>query len=164
MWDPGFPVARSVAAVLPGYHRRFSIFSNGSYGRPDSPGLALGLHPGGSCRARALCVNPAHAEETIVYLDRRESAYLRRQVMVTLDDGTSQRATTYVINPQHPRYAGQLTDHETAHFISTGSGTKGTSLAYLEKTVQELENQGVRRSTMHSLLRNVRKFAAENGS
>jgi len=156
MWDPGFPSAENSPAVLRGYHRRFSVFSNGSYGRPESPGLALGLHPGGSCRARALRVGPSQAYETIAYLDRRESAYLRRQVVITFDDGTPQEATTYVINPEHPRFAGDLLDQEIAHFILTGSGSKGTSLAYLEKTVRELESQGVQRGSMHTLLKNVR--------
>ncbi len=159
MWDPGFPVIDSLPALLVGYHRRFSVLSNGSYGCPDQPGLALGLHLGGSCRARALRVDPQHARKTIDYLDRRESAYLRRRVNVKLDNGAHLPAITYVSNPEHPRFAGQLHDRETARLILTGAGSKGTSLAYLEKTVLELESQGMWRSSMHDLLKKVRIFA-----
>lgn len=159
MWDPGFPIVHTCCAVLNGYHRRFSVYSNGSYGCPESPGLALGLHPGGSCRARAFHVAPTHSEETLAYLDRREAAYLRKTVTIALEDGDAVWAVTYVINPEHPRYARDLPVHETAQLILTGSGSKGTSLGYLEKTVSELESQGMRQSNMHDLLNAVRSLA-----
>lgn len=163
MWAPDFPFVRTCAAVLNGYHRRFSVYSNGSYGCPESPGLALGLHPGGSCRARAFQISSADVDETLAYLDRRESAYRRKTVSIKLGDSNSVIATTYIADPEHPRYAGNLTDSETARLILHGTGTKGTSLGYLEKTVSELESQGISRSNMHDLLRSVRKFASLEG-
>lgn len=160
MWAPNFQSVRTCPAVLNGYHRKFSVYSNGSYGCPENPGLALGIHPGGSCRARAFEVSPAHAEETIAYLDKRESAYHRRTVSIRLEDGAKVAAMTYVVNPRHARYAGILSERETARLILSGEGSKGTSLGYLENTVSELESQGINRSNMHDLLRSVRTFAS----
>lgn len=123
----------------------------------------MGLHPGGSCRARAFLVAPSHNEETLAYLDRREAAYLRKTVTIALESGDAVRAVTYVINPEHPRYARDLPENETARLILTGSGSKGTSLGYLEKTVSELESQGIHQSNMHDLLHVVRALAKSKG-
>ena len=160
MWDPGFLFSRSYPAVLIGYHRRFSVYSNGSYGCPTSPGLALGLHRGGSCRALIFQIAAKNEENTLAYLDRRESAYLRKKVKVSVGKGGFIEAITYIVNPQHPRYAGFLHKRETARLILNGTGSKGSSLGYLEKTVSELERQGMLKSNMHDLLDTVRAFAA----
>jgi len=159
MWDPGFDFVRNRPALLSGFHRRFSVLSNGSYGRPDSPGLALGLHYGGSCKARAFQIAPEKMVDTLGYLDQRESAYLRKEVTIIVEDRGPVDALTYIVNPDHPRYAGHLGQEETVRLISSGSGSKGTSLGYLEKTVQELENQGMQKSNMHDLLADVRRFS-----
>lgn len=162
MWDPGFPFFRSYPAVLNGYHRRFSVYSNRSYGCPTSPGLALGLHRGGSCRAWVFQVADEHEEKTLAYLDRRESAYLRKKVKVAVEGEGLLEALTYIVNPQHPRYAGHLHKHETARLILNGKGSKGSSLGYLEKTVRELERLGMRKSNTHDLLETVRALASRN--
>ncbi len=155
MWDPGFSFEKALPARLHGYHRRFSVYSNGSWGNPANPGLALALHPGGSCLGRAFKIAAAGVPKILDALDRRESAYARRQVVVTLAGQTPQKAFTYVHNPAHPRATGRLPASSVHRLIRSGSGDKGSSLEYLQNTVQWLDAQGVRSGAMHRLLATV---------
>lgn len=176
MWDPGVPILRSQTARLRGYHPTFSILSGGSWGTTESPGLALGLHHGGSCVGRALEIASHHRDEALEILDRRESAYLRISVQLELSleespvssqltlTGTKPRsrggynvgiaAQTYLADPNHQRYAGHLSAAERDRLITTGAGHKGRSLEYLHRTVAELEKMNVRGS-MHRLLSEI---------
>ena len=50
LWNPLFPFEDAHPALLRGFHRRFCLWSLGSRGTVDRPGLVLGLDRGGSCR------------------------------------------------------------------------------------------------------------------
>src|SRR5690349_24995142 len=50
LWNPLFPFVEARRASLHGLHRRFCLWSLASRGKPDAPGLVLGLDRGGSCR------------------------------------------------------------------------------------------------------------------
>lgn len=151
MWEPGFAHRHAESALLRGYHRRFAIYSYESWGSPRSPGLVLTLMPGGACRGMAYLVPRAARPEVLAYLDRRENAYHRREVPVTVN-GTMVPAITYVANAAHPRFAGRLADHAAARLIAQGVGNKGSSLDYLRGTVRHLEAWGIGGTACHRLL------------
>src|ERR1700674_5592799 len=49
LWNPLFPFADAKPATLHGLHRHFCLWSLGSRGSVEVPGLVLGLDRGGSC-------------------------------------------------------------------------------------------------------------------
>jgi len=88
LWNPGFPVATSVVATLPGYARSFCMRSIHHRGSVADPGLVLALDEqvGAACEGLALAVAEGHEDQTLTMLRERElisSAYLERDLIVT---------------------------------------------------------------------------------
>ncbi|MEQ9520795.1 MAG: gamma-glutamylcyclotransferase [Parvibaculum sp.] len=154
MWRPGFPVKAQFAARLHGYHRSFCVFSHVHRGTPETPGLVFGLDRGGACRGLAFQVDAAHADETRRYLMEREqvtSVYLDvvRRVRL-LDDvaGSEERARDvealcFIVDRQHPQYAGKLPFERQVELIAHGSGQSGKNPEYLKNTVAHLDEMGI---------------------
>jgi cation transport regulator ChaC len=97
LWNPGFPVAETRVARLPGWHRSFCMSSIHHRGTPEHPGLVLALDraDGAHCDGLGFRVEARYAAQTIDYLRERElisSAYLETRVPVTFRDcGTRHR-------------------------------------------------------------------------
>src|SRR6476661_2514556 len=72
LWNPLFPFAESRPASLHGLHRRFCLWSLASRGKPDAPGLVLGLDRGGSCRGVVYRLPAPCAIDELHLLWRRE--------------------------------------------------------------------------------------------
>lgn len=148
LWNPGFPVARSEIAVLPGYHRSFCMRSIHHRGTEADPGLVLALDEAGGaqCSGLALAVEPGHEDPTLAYLRERElvsSAYLEKMLEVRLHDGTLVEAVTYVIDPHHVQYCGGLPLEEQARIIATAVGGRGPNAEYLFNTARHLAEIGL---------------------
>jgi len=153
MWDPGFRYLERTPALVRGYHRAFCINSNRWRGTPERPGLVLGLDRGGACRGVAFLVAEADIEETLRALWHREMRrriYQPKLVRMRLPKKAEARCFTFVADPQHAGYAGELTIEEAAQRIATCCGARGPNLDYLTRTVEHLEALGVRD---HNLLR-----------
>lgn len=159
MWDPGFVFEEQVPARLHGWHRRFTLESTESWGTAEVPGLCLVLHPGGSTLGCAFRVAASRVESTVAGLDRRENAYRRRVLAARAGDGRRLECLTYVWDPEHARFVGDLPLPERARRLHAGRGRKGTSLEYLHRTVEWLSAQGVADSSMHAELHAVRRWA-----
>lgn len=152
MWDPGFRFLERASALVHGYHRAFCVYSNRWRGTPEQPGLVLGLDRGGACRGVAFLVAQAQVEATLRQLWQREMRrriYLPRLVHARLSGGET-RAFTFVADPRHSGYAGGLTLRQTAQRIATCRGARGPNIDYLTRTIDHLEELGVRD---HNLLR-----------
>ena len=90
MWNPAFYCDARRPALVYGYHRRFCLWMTMGRGKPDIPGLMLGLERGGSCRGVALKKAPQHVESETTILWRREmmtGIYEPRWVNVRTEDG-----------------------------------------------------------------------------
>jgi cation transport protein ChaC len=159
MWDPGFRYLERTPALMRGYHRAFCINSNRWRGTPEQPGLVLGLDRGGACRGVAFLVADADIEETIRGLWHREMRrriYLPKLVRMRLPKKTEARAFTFVADPRHSGYAGELTVEQTARRIATCCGARGPNIEYLTRTIEHLEELGVRDRNLLQVLEAVR--------
>lgn len=148
LWNPGFNARRTVLARLPAYHRSFCMRSVHHRGTPDDPGLVLALDEasGTGCHGLALGVAPEEAEDVLSYLRERElvsSAYVERNLVVDLADGTQVEAVTYVVDPDHVQYCGGLPLEEQARIIARAVGGRGPNTEYLHNTVAHLGTLGI---------------------
>jgi len=145
LWNPLFPFAESRRARVRGFHRHFCLWSLASRGRPDAPGLVLGLDRGGSCPGVAYRLPAPLAIDELHLLWRREmvtGAYDPRWVKLDAD-GKPLTALTFVVRRDHPQYAGRLACEEQARVIATACGAFGSSADYLERTRVALVSHGV---------------------
>ena len=157
MWDPGFDVIERQAARLEGFHRAFCIFSHHYRGTPSRPGLVLGLDRGGHCQGIALRIPGESRDAVVAYLNERElTGYAYRPAVVTLEiAGQLTSAYTFVTDPDHPQYAGDLGIDKSAEMIMAASGHSGLNRDYLMNTLNHLESQGFREETLHALLARI---------
>lgn len=165
LWNPGFPVARREVAVLHGYARSFCMSSVHHRGTEDHPGLVLALDAveGADCKGLALAVEPGHEEQTLAELRERElisSAYVERNLEVELHDGRSVTAVTYVIDPHHVQYCGDLSLEQQAQIIAHAVGGRGPNTEYLYNTAAHLTEIGLHDSDLDWLAGRVREITA----
>jgi cation transport protein ChaC len=146
MWNPAFTYAERTVGVVHGYHRRFCLWLEMGRGSPDNPGLMLALDRGGVCRGVAFRIPAAQARSELLLVWRREmfgTAYIARWVQVRMA-GATVPAITFVVNRDHPRYAGKVSDAEAAKHIATARGVLGTCESYLDNTMAHLRGLGIR--------------------
>jgi glutathione-specific gamma-glutamylcyclotransferase len=159
LWDPGFVPAEVVQAELAGFHRSFCMLSIHHRGTETAPGLVLALDtvPGGLCKGVAFRVRGEDAPEVLAMLRARElisSAYLEREVTVSLADGRAVPAVAYVIDPAHRQYC--RFDLETqAVMIANASGGRGPNTDYLFNTARHLSSLGISDPDMDWLVTRV---------
>jgi cation transport protein ChaC len=145
LWNPLFPFAEARRARLRGLHRRFCLWSLASRGRPDAPGLVLGLDRGGSCQGVAYRLPAPLAIDELHLLWRREmvtGAYTPRWVRLEAE-GRPQVALAFVVRRDHAQYAGHLAIDDQARVIAKACGAFGSSADYLERTRIALISHGV---------------------
>lgn len=155
MWDPGFDYAECHWVRLDGWHRQFSICSTQAWGSVRRPGLCLALHAGGAAAGMVYRLNGAGYRAIMAALDQRERAYRKVSVNVCLPDTETVSAVTYVYDPAHPRSRHDLPLAEQAALIAGGSGEKGTSRGYLEKTIAVLAQNSCAEPYLTALYRAV---------
>ncbi len=146
MWNPAFAYAERQVGVIRGWHRRFCLWLEMGRGTPENPGLMLALDRGGTCRGVAFRIPAREVRDELLLIWRREmfgTAYLARWTQVHTVCETVP-AITFVVNRNHPRYAGRLSDAEIATRIASASGALGTCASYLQNTLEHLESLGIR--------------------
>lgn len=164
MWRPGFEFVAVQPALLRGWHRGFCIYSRHYRGTPERPGLVLGLDRGGACRGLAFEVSEDNAAEVVDYLNERELvnyAYTARSPAVRLADGRRVEAYTFVADPHHRLYAGELGVQRAAEIIMDAEGRAGLNRDYLINTVRQLEAHGFVDKRLHELLALVERLTGE---
>lgn len=158
MWRPDFEYQEAVPATLFGWRRSMCILSTHYRGRPERPGLVLGLDRGGSCRGLAFRVERPRAEEVRAILHQREmisGVYEPRFAPLRLDDGRRVSGYVFTARRDHAQYAGPLTPERAAALIRQGIGSIGSSRDYLAQTVARLGQLGLRDGALQNLLRLV---------
>ncbi len=163
IWNPEFPVKAQYVARLDGYHRSFCMRSIHHRGTIAEPGLVLALDrvAGGVCTGVAFEVMDGAEAETLAALRERElvsSAYLEKTCDIELADGRKVKAVTYVIDPDHEQYCGDLPLEEQAHIIARAVGGRGPNDAYLFNTVEHLAQIGLQDPDLDWLAKRVREI------
>ncbi|MGZ9006465.1 MAG: gamma-glutamylcyclotransferase [Burkholderiales bacterium] len=157
MWRPGFSYREAIPAVLNGYHRSFCVYSHYYRGTPEKPGLVLGLAPGGCCEGLAFRVAPPDFPSVKAYLDERELvsyAYRATYLSVRTPSGEVS-AYTFVADPNHPQYAGELSTERAAQVIIEARGRAGLNRDYLIEALRRMEAEGFADERLHELLRRI---------
>jgi cation transport protein ChaC len=158
MWRPGFPFAERRLATVTGFHRALCVLSHVHRGTPERPGLVLGLDQGGACRGVAFRVAAEDRDATIAYLREREqvtAVYLEVEVEAVLDDRRAVRALTYVVDVDHPQYAGDLDHEELLRHVRQGVGRSGPNPDYVRSTYEHLVEIGVADPVLERLARDL---------
>lgn len=154
MWDPGFPFLESHTALLRGYHRALCIYSIRYRGTPKKPGLVMGLDRGGSCKGRAFLLAAPDVPEVMDYLYEREmdtGTYAPKFLNVKLKDGCKVKAYLFLVRRDHEQYTGKLSFDETVKLVRAGVGPKGTSVEYLQNTLDHLNAMGIDKGQLHKI-------------
>jgi cation transport protein ChaC len=162
MWNPGIPFVKWAPALVFGYHRALCIYSSRWRGTPRRPGLVLGLERGGACRGIAYRVKAADVPVVLEDLWKREmrrAVYEPRLLRARLSDRDT-RVLTFIADPHHPGYAGELPFRQTARMIATCRGDRGPNLEYLTRTVDHLRELGVRDHNLQRVLTAARALCA----
>ena len=158
MWNPAIKYAECRPGAVHGWHRRFCLWLHMGRGSPDNPGLMLALERGGNCTGLLFRIPAAHARAELLLAWRREmftGAYCSRWVTAMTADGPV-RATTFVANRDHPRYAGRLDEAAVAARLASASGSLGSCATYLAETLGALHAVGLRDRSLERLQRSVR--------
>ena len=145
LWNPLFPFVEARRASLHGLHRRFCLWSLASRGKPDAPGLVLGLDRGGSCRGVVYRLPAPCVIDELHLLWRREmvtGAYAPRWLHVE-SEGRPVIALGFVVRRNHSQYTRKLTIDEQAEVIARACGAFGSSADYLERTRVALATHGI---------------------
>jgi cation transport protein ChaC len=162
MWDPGFPYVQWAPALVYGYHRVLCISSTRWRGTPARPGLVLGLDRGGACRGIAFRVTRDDKAATLKALwarEMRRHVYRPRLLRARLRDGEV-RALAFVADPRHEGYAGRLSIADTAQRVANCRGSRGANLDYVARTIEHLEELGVRDHYLQRVLQAARALCA----
>lgn len=147
LWNPIFPVEEMRPVTVRGWHRRFCLWSLGSRGTPDHPGLVLGLDRGGCCKGVILRLPAAIAREELRLLWRREmvvGSYHPRWIATHDHHGHAQCALAFVVRRDHPQFTGKLPLPREIDVLATARGAFGSSADYLERTRVALVAHGIR--------------------
>ena len=160
MWRPGFPYRVVAPGLLRGYHRSFCVWSRHWRGTPQRPGLVLGLAPDGECQGLLFRVAASDWAWVKAYLDERELvsyAYAARWLPVetAVVESGAVRAYTYVADPWHPQYAGEMSVDRAAAIIVGARGVAGLNRDYLIETLRHMAAEGFADEGLRSLLRRV---------
>lgn len=160
MWRPGFEFLEQCVARLNGFHRAPCIYSHHHRGTAAVPGLVLGLDRGGYCDGIAFRIDIKNRNEVIEYLHERELiGYAYKPIVLEIDIGASMvPAYTFVADPEHRQYAGDLGLNRAAEVIMKAQGISGLNRDYLMNTVQKLESEGFVEPTLHELRQRVREL------
>ena len=165
IWRPCFEANAARRLHLPGYRRTFCVWTVQARGRPECPGLGLGLEASGSgCDGIALQVPAARLMESLATLWAREmltGVYLPRWLCGQRENGKAQTVLAFVADPRHPQYAGGLGDDERAACIASARGELGSCLEYLELSISALRAAGIADPCLDDMMARVR--AAEAG-
>lgn len=148
MWRPGFAFEEAHPAHLEGERRAFCVQSYVYRGTPEQPGLVLGLDRGGSCRGMAFRVAPEARESVLAYLRERElvtNSYLEVERSIRLERPARDyvRAVTYVVDRDHPQYAGDLSREAVLAQVRDSVGKAGSNRDYVLATAAHLASLGI---------------------
>nr|WP_295083237.1 gamma-glutamylcyclotransferase [uncultured Roseateles sp.] len=161
IWKPGFAAVEQGPAQVHGFHRALRLRSLVNRGNAAQPGLVLCLLPGGSCRGLFYRVSPAQSAAVLCELWAREmvvGSYQPRWLNCLSSSGP-RRALSFTLERQSPGLVAPLTDAALLQIFKAAHGRYGSTLDYLQRTVQSLQAHGIQDRELERQLR----LAAQEG-
>lgn len=145
MWKPEIAFDAVRPAVVDGWQRRFCLWQRRYRGCKEKPNLMLALVEGGSCAGMAYRLEGSNVSERLAPIWKREMiAYGYEARWVTAQTGAGPvPALAFVAWTDGPRYAGELSDEETAARIATACGHVGPGAEYLLETAAKCGELGI---------------------
>ncbi len=159
IWNPMVRFTARRVATVPGYHRRFCVWTHLYRGTRAVPGLVLGLVPSGICRGVAFRIPAADAQAELELVWQREliTAAYRPVWLRTVTAGGRGWAIGFVSNPGFVHYAGLLPEDRVIEIVAKARGYSGACAAYLADTAAHLARLGI----LEPALRRVRDRVAQ---
>jgi len=163
MWDyQEYNPSRVESAKLIGAHRSYNRKSTKSRGRPEAPGLVLGLEPGGECTGKVIQIQKRY----VPIIDRREGvtfgAYNKiitpsEGLEVIIDNKKLDQCIVYVANPASRNYIGEnLSLKEKAEMaIRAAPGDRGNSIDYIKETYLLSQRLGIHDPSLRDMYKEV---------
>lgn len=145
MWNPLIAFEAEHQATLHGWHRSFCLRSIGGRGSPQHPGRVLSLQPGGHVHGVALRLaeQTAHAELHLLWTrEMPTGAYHPVWVPLTLDNGSTATAITFVANTEHTLHEPDDSPVTVARLIAVAAGAFGQNMDYVRALHQALKDRG----------------------
>lgn len=163
LWRPCFVPDASVWVRLPGFERRFSIWTVEARGTPERPGLGLSLEKGAHCDGVVFTLARASEADDLRALWAREMyTGVYRPAWVIIPE-LEVPVLTFVADPSHPQHAGEMNLERQAHFVATAVGKLGSCKDYLDSTVEALGAVGIRDSNLVNLQTEVHRLGSAPG-
>ncbi|MDU9007077.1 gamma-glutamylcyclotransferase [Sedimentitalea todarodis] len=148
LWIPAQPGLPWRIVTANGWHRSFCLEMRCWRGSPDQPGLMLALKTGGSCTGIAVKLPDIDRHNHLVKLLRREIGGQEglkslRSIDLVSDDGPA-KALSFYTNPPEVAAKPERSKMKVAQILSRACGHIGSGAEYLFRTVEALENLGIR--------------------
>jgi len=165
MWNPCYEFDKKEVALLNGWERKFHIWTTVARGTPDRPGLGLCLEKGeGECRGIVYRLLPENEDTDWQALWCREmtsGVYKAVWADLETENAGTVRALTFVVDPGHSQYAGELPLDTMSAIMAGACGRYGTCRDYLAGTVEGMEKIGVSDPYLSKLLGLIDRREAE---
>jgi cation transport protein ChaC len=157
MWKPEFSFEQRCRARVFGYHRRLCLRSVKYRGTAQQPGLVAGLDRGGSCLGIAYRICGSKAFDELERLWQREmfmGSYAARWLPLRLLDGGDRvSALAFVVRRDAVNYCQSLCEADAVSILRSAAGIYGSSLDYLQHTVEALRQDGLQDPHLERLAR-----------
>jgi cation transport protein ChaC len=148
IWNPGHDFVEHQRAIALGWHRSFCMTLTRWRGTREVPALMMALDRGGSCTGVAYRLPDGDRLKQIEMLLRRETdgipaTNVARWITISTDRGPV-RALAFVASRTGPAYVGPQPHAVAAQVIARAAGHWGAAATYLQKTVEKLDEHGIR--------------------
>jgi cation transport protein ChaC len=159
IWNPGHEFVEQVRGTTLGWHRSFCLTLTRWRGTREVPALMMALDRGGSCTGIVYRLPAGDRLKQVEMLLRRETdgipaTNVARWISVNTKHGPI-RALAFVASRSGPAYAGPQPHDVAAHVIARAAGHWGSAAAYLQRTVEKLDEHGIRDRNLWELQRLV---------
>jgi cation transport protein ChaC len=164
MWNPAIEFAEQAACEVVGWRRSFCFWTPLGRGTPELPGLMLALEGGGSCEGIAYRLAPNQVRSELAILWNREmlaGVYKAKWVPAKLRDGRTVTAVTFVVDPGHCQYCGDLPIEKAAHHIAFAEGRRGACRDYLANTAAHARALNIHDPYIEELVERVANLRGE---
>jgi cation transport protein ChaC len=158
IWKPEFDFAERRPARVHGWHRALKMWSRINRGTPECPGLVFGMLSGGSCQGMVFRIPKGEGRETLARLWKREmvmGVYDPKFLTCHTTHGPV-KALAFTLSRRSPSHTGLLSEDEYRRIFATATGIYGTTLDYVQATLDELRRHDIRDRALERLLRAAR--------